>query len=196
MRRTTLLLTAVLALAPCLHAQQGPPKVNPADMGKPMAPSKALTDTLNLFEMEFTAAAKTMPADKYGFAPSASVFVPSQTTDYPKDIRTFRQQVIHITQANYFFFGSLGGPKPTVDVKAISKIESKDELLKALAASFAYAHASINTITAENAFLTIEGADGMHTRATVAAFAIAHGYDHYGQLVEYLRMNGLKPPAM
>lgn len=195
MRRTTLVLSAILAFSPFLHAQE-PPKVAPGDLGKPMAPSKALNDTLDLFEMEFIGAAKTMPAEKYGFAPSAAVFVPSQTTDYPKDIRTFRQQVIHVTQANYFFFSAVLGTKPTVDVKAIGKLTNKEELLKALQASFVYAHQAVNSITPDNAFLTIEGADGMHTRATVVAFAIAHGYDHYGQMVEYLRMNGLKPPAM
>ena len=195
MRRTSLVLAALLAFAPCLHAQ-GPPKVAPGDVGKPMAPSKALNDTLDLFEMEFTGAAKTMPADKYGFAPSAAIFVSGQTTDYPKDIRTFRQQIIHVTQGNYFFFSSIVGSKPTVDMKALGALTDKDALLKALADSFAYAHKAIAMITPENAWLTIEGVDGMHTRATVAAFAIAHGYDHYGQVVEYLRMNGLKPPAM
>src|SRR5215469_14984082 len=51
------------------------------------------------------------------------------------------------------------------------------------------------TITAENAFVTIKPIDGFSTRTTIAAFAAAHGYDHYGQMVEYLRMNGIVPPA-
>jgi uncharacterized damage-inducible protein DinB len=58
-----------------------------------------------------------------------------------------------------------------------------------------FAHKALATITPENAFVTIKGADGMQTRATVAAFGVAHGYDHYGQIVEYLRMNGIVPPA-
>jgi uncharacterized damage-inducible protein DinB len=53
----------------------------------------------------------------------------------------------------------------------------------------------VATITAANAFVTIKGVDGMQTRASIAAFGVAHGYDHYGQMVEYLRMNGLVPPG-
>jgi uncharacterized damage-inducible protein DinB len=33
------------------------------------------------------------------------------------------------------------------------------------------------------------------TRLHLATFAVAHAYDHYGQMVEYLRMNGIIPPA-
>ena len=53
---------------------------------------------------------------------------------------------------------------------------------------------SIATLTPENSYEKIKG-PGLQTRATMAAFGIAHGFDHYGQLVEYLRMNGHIPPA-
>ena len=92
-------------------------------------------------------------------------------------------------------FASFGGPKPTVDVRALGNLKTKDEIVSALQASFTYAHSAIATITPANAYQTIEGVDGMHTRATVASFAVAHGFDHYGQLVEYLRMNGIVPPG-
>jgi uncharacterized damage-inducible protein DinB len=65
----------------------------------------------------------------------------------------------------------------------------------ALKASFVYAHKAIATITTENAFIAIKPIDGFSTRVAIVAFAAAHGYDHYGQMVEYLRMNGLVPPA-
>ena len=58
-----------------------------------------------------------------------------------------------------------------------------------------YAHKAIATITTENAFVAIKPVDGFSTRTTIAAFAAAHGNDHYGQMVEYLRMNGIVPPA-
>jgi uncharacterized damage-inducible protein DinB len=80
-------------------------------------------------------------------------------------------------------------------VKAIGSLTTKEQIVPALAASFAYAHRAIATITPANAFLTIKGVDGMQTRTTVAAFAVAHGFDHYGQMVEYLRMNGIVPPG-
>jgi hypothetical protein len=82
-----------------------------------------------------------------------------------------------------------------VDMEKIGKLTKKDETIAALAGSFAFAHKAIATITAANAFEPIKGVDGIHTRATVAAFGVAHGYDHYGQMVEYLRMNGIVPPG-
>jgi uncharacterized damage-inducible protein DinB len=98
----------------------------------------------------------------------------------------------HVAQANYFFYGTVGGAKPDVDVKAIANLTSKDDLVKALEASFAYAHKQIALLTAQNAFASVKDDQ---TKASMVAFGIAHGFDHYGQLVEYLRMNGIVPPA-
>jgi uncharacterized damage-inducible protein DinB len=63
--------------------------------------------------------------------------------------------------------------------------------VKALKDSFVQAHAYVDSITLENAF--VNTANG--TRAGQAAFGIAHFMDHYGQMVVYLRMNGIVPPA-
>ena len=162
--------------------------------GPAMDPAKAEGDLLNLFEGEVMGVVKAMPADKYDFAPSAGVFAPAAATKFD-GVRTFAGQAIHLTQANYFFFASFPGMKPDVDVKALSALKSKDEIVAALQASFVFAHKAVASITPVNAFVTIDGVDGMKTRATVASFAVAHGYDHYGQMVEYLRMNGVVPPG-
>jgi uncharacterized damage-inducible protein DinB len=69
---------------------------------------------------------------------------------------------------------------------------SKDDTVKALTASFAFAHKQIATMTAANAFASVKDDS---TRSSMVAFGIAHGFDHYGQLAEYLRMNGIVPPA-
>jgi len=81
-----------------------------------------------------------------------------------------------------------------VDVAAIGKMTTKDDLVKALKDSFAYGHAAIATITAQNAF-QVTNAKNPTTPVTLAAGAVAHAFDHYGQMVEYLRMNGITPPA-
>src|SRR5215469_7105111 len=162
--------------------------------GTQMSPVQAQDELLNLFEGEFMGVAKAMPADKYGFAPAASNFASSQGAKYD-GVRTFAQEVAHVAQANYYFASKTRGDKMPVEVQGISKLTTKDELLKAAADSFAYAHQAIATITAENAYVAIEGADGIHTRAALASFISAHGFDHYGQMVEYLRMNGLVPPG-
>ena len=159
-----------------------------------MSPAKALDEMLSLYEQEAMGVVKEMPADKYSFAPSAAIFVPGQGVKFDT-VRTFGQQVAHVAEANYYFYSTLSGLKPDVDMKKIATMTNKDEAVAILASSFAFGHKAIATITAANAFETIKGADGMHTRATVAAFAVAHGYDHYGQWVEYLRMNGMVPPG-
>jgi hypothetical protein len=165
----------------------------PMKMGK-ASPAKALDDLLSLYEGEAMGVAKAMPADKYNFAPSAAIFAPGQDVKFDT-VRTFVQQVTHVAEANYYFYSAVGGMKPDMDRAAMEKIMTKDEAVAALAASFKFAHQAIATITPENAFLPIKPIDGQGTRATVAAFGVAHGYDHYGQMVEYLRMNGVVPPG-
>jgi len=164
--------------------------------GKPtaptmVAPSKSFDALLKIYEDQMMGLVNAMPADKYGFAPSQAIFKPEQGTKYD-GVRTFGEMVAHVAQANYFFYGSAGGTKPDVDVKAIASMKSKDELVKALAASFAFAHQQIATLTPENAFASVKGDQ---TKSSMVAFGIAHGFDHYGQLAEYVRMNGIVPPA-
>jgi len=157
-------------------------------------PAQSLDVLLTALEKDIVPAAKAMPADKYGFAPSAATFATGSPEKFDT-VRTFGQQVAHVAEANYYFYSALSGLKPDMDISKIDKMVKKDEAVMALEMSLAFAHKAIATITAENAFETIKGADGMNTRATLAAFGVAHGYDHYGQLVEYLRMNGIVPPA-
>jgi uncharacterized damage-inducible protein DinB len=192
-------MVAVLALAACsvvgtsALTGQSAPKV-PA--GTMIDPGKSMDGLLKIYEGEITGAVKAMPADKYSFAPSAAIFVPSQKVDYlspnDKGVRTFGQMVAHIAQANYYFFSTLGGAKPDVDMKAMGDLTSKEDTVKALEGSFAYAHKQLATLTAANAFASVKDDQ---TKTSMAAFGIAHMCDHYGQLAEYLRMNGIVPPA-
>jgi hypothetical protein len=155
-------------------------------IGTPVPPAQVYGKLLSLLESEFIGAAEAMPEDKYDFAPPA-------TAGEFKGVRTFGAQVKHVTEANYYFFT---GPDFTeADDKAksvaIEKLTTKADIVKALKESFVQAHAYVDTITPENAFITT--AHG--TRGGMAAFGIAHFMDHYGQMVEYLRMNGIVPPA-
>ncbi len=194
MRMRLLLACAVVGVG-CMTAsgQMGVP-VPAAAAGTPVEPSAALNVMLTVYEHDAMGVVKTMPAEKYGFAPSSAIFAPGQGAEFAT-VRTFAQQVAHVAQANYYFFSLVSGQKPDADVKAIGSMTKKDDLVAAFAGSIAFGHKALHSITAANAFDTIKGADGMNTRATLAAFAVAHGYDHYGQMAEYLRMNGLVPPS-
>ncbi|WP_158823410.1 DinB family protein [Granulicella sp. S156] len=176
-----------------LHAQTPTPtaiaKVDPA---------KSLDAAVTGLEKQLVPLAEAMPAEKYGFAPSSDLFKPGVTVDY-KGVRTFGQQLAHIIQANDFFFlGVQGIAKPdaatTAKLAAIGKLTEKDDLIKALKESFASAHEAVATLTPENAW-EHAGRGATDTRAEEVTHALGHSYDIYGQLVEYLRMNGIVPPA-
>jgi uncharacterized damage-inducible protein DinB len=98
-----------------------------------------------------------------------------------------------VAQQNYEFFSKVGRMKPDVDVDAIVKLKTKDEIVAALAASFVFSHKAVGTLTIENASEVVPDPQPA-TRATTAAHGIAHGYNHHGQLVVYVRMNGIDPP--
>src|ERR1700744_1987448 len=184
-------LCAAMVLSGCTlmgSAQMGSTSAKVAP-GTQMSPVQAQEELLNLFEGEFMGVAKAMPADKYSFAPASSGAAKFD------GVRTFAQEVSHVTLANYYFGSKILGEKIPVDGKAINAMTSKDDLLKAAEASFAYAHKALESITSENAYVAIDGADGLHSRSVLASFISAHGYDHYGQMVEYLRMNGIIPPG-
>jgi uncharacterized damage-inducible protein DinB len=164
-------------------------------VGTIAAPSKAVDSQLSLIEGQMMGAVKAMPAEKFSFAPSAAIFVPAQTTQFAT-VRTFAQQATHVAQANYFFYMTVSGLKPDVEVAGIGKLTNKDDVVAALAGSFAFGHKAIATLTAANAFEVVKlNEPGMWTRGTVAQFGVSHMFDHYGQMVEYLRMNGIVPPA-
>jgi uncharacterized damage-inducible protein DinB len=149
------------------------------------SPAQVFGKLLSGQEQEVVSLAEAMPADKYNFAPTAGNF---------EGVRTFAQQVTHIAGAQYFFFGGFG-TKPSIDPKSLEKLTSKDEIVKALKDSFAFAQNAVETMTVQNAFEEIEQKDGTNTRVSITAFSLAHTNDHYGQMVEYLRMNGIVPPA-
>jgi uncharacterized damage-inducible protein DinB len=171
------------------------PQAQPPAPGSIATPAAAFDSQLTLIERSMMGAVKAMPADKFSFAPSQDIFVPGQKTEFAK-VRTFAQQATHVAEANYFFYNIISGLKPDVDTDKLEKLTSKDDVVAALAGSFAFAHKAIATLTAANAFEVIKSPEpGFQTRATLASFGISHCWDHYGQMVVYLRMNGIVPPV-
>src|ERR1700674_4156675 len=142
-------------------------------------------------EHEFVAAAEAMPEDKYSFAPTNGEF---------KGVRTFAEQIKHYAATNYLVASLILGEKPPVDVNdenGPDSVKTKADIVKFLKDSFAYAHKAVATITDANVVEPIPTTDGKSTttRLSLAMLFAWHGYDHYGQMVEYLRMNGIVPPA-
>ena len=172
----------LLAASSALAIAQDSAPAKPA-VGTAIAPAQVYGRLLSLMEKEFVSAAEAMPEDKYNFAPSATM------GDF-KGVRTFADQVKHVAEANYYFFGaSEADTKAKGD--ALKNLKTKAEIVQALKDSFTQADTYVDSITADNAFIQTDNG----TRAGQATFGLAHFMDHYGQMVEYLRMNGIVPPA-
>ena len=190
------IITTTVLSACCLIATTPSNAQTSAAVTK-VAPAKSLDAALSGLEKDLVPLAEAMPADKYNFAPSSDLFKPGLNPDY-KGVRTFAQTIAHLAQANYFFALNAQGQKPDdafgAKMKEIGNLTSKDDLVKTLKDSFASMHTAIATITPENAW-DHAGRGPDDTRAEQALYAVAHTRDHYGQLVEYLRMNGIIPPA-
>jgi uncharacterized damage-inducible protein DinB len=154
--------------------------------------ASVLDQQLTFAENDFVAAAEAMPEEKYSFAPSTGEF---------KDVRSFALQVRHVAFANHVFFGAILGEKPPAPTASgrngPDSIKTKAQILEYLRESFAMGHRAIATITGDNLVTIVENAPvpRFNTRLALATHACSHASDHYGQMVEYLRMNGIVPPA-
>jgi len=153
--------------------------------------TQVLDRTVANMEHEFVPAAEAMPEDKFGFAPTNGEF---------KGVRTFGQQIKHVAAVNYELGAAILEEKPPVDIgdeSGPASITAKAEILKYLNDSFVYVHKAVQTINDKNLVETVKSpfGEGKVTRLGLATSVAWHGFDHYGQMVEYLRMNGIVPPA-
>jgi len=198
---TTLCTLLVLSLATGAIAQKPPaPAAPPAPQAQPTpsAPptfGAVINSQISIIEKEFVDAAEAMPEDKYGFTP---VSLNIQSSDY-KGVRTFAEEVKHVATANYAFWGSITGDPMlagTTGPNGPDSIKSKAEIIKYLKDSFAIGHKAAAMLTPDNILGTVKipFLPNPVSRLWVSTFAVAHGFDHYGQMVEYLRMNGIIPP--
>jgi hypothetical protein len=133
-----------------------------------------------------------MPADKYDFAPTAGAF---------KGVRTFAEQVRHMATVIYMLSGAVLGEKPPVDVgkddAGPAAVKTKAQLVEYLRGSLVFAHKAAGTLTVQNELDDIASPFGGGKMRRLAAISMItwHSFDHFGQMVEYARMNGVVPPS-
>jgi uncharacterized damage-inducible protein DinB len=170
-----LLLSSVMALA-----QQRPPQL------------KTIPDSINFvwkdIEQDFIALAEAMPEDKWSFKPTQGEF---------KDVRTFSEQVKHVACANEAWAKQMAGEEPPsrCDLGGPNPAKTKAEILAYLRSSFTMMDKVIADTNAENLLHPNDGPYWGPNRLSALTATVWHISDHYGQLVEYLRMNGIVPPA-
>jgi hypothetical protein len=153
--------------------------------------AQVLNASVSGAEKELMSAADAMPEDKYSFAPTNGEF---------KGVRSFAEQLKHIAAVNYIAGASILVEKPPVDLGGESgpaAIKSKTQIIKFANDSFVYLHKAISSINEKNLLTPIKHpfADAPATRLGLAVLGAQHIFDHYGQMVEYLRMNGIVPPS-
>ena len=147
---------------------------------------------ISAIEKQVIDAAEAMPEEKYNFSPE-SLNIPG--SDY-KGVRSFAVQVKHIASSNYFIWTPLTGDKVPENIKdgnGPADLKGKAEIIQFLKESFALGHKAAATLTTQN--MLENPGKSKSTRLRLAEFGVAHAFDHYGQMVEYLRMNGIVPPA-
>lgn len=182
----TKLLLIILLTGVCL-AQNVKAKPNRSN-------AQILDFLLDFQEKRIIEVAEAMPAEKYDFVPPIGEF---------KGVRTFSEQLKHIAADNYLLGAGILGEDPPGDVnddeRGSASVKTKPQIIAYLKGSFAYMHRAAAAIDDTKTPIPTPHIspwpDGTATRLGVAIEDCLHTWDHYGQLVGYLRMNGIVPPA-
>jgi hypothetical protein len=180
------------ALRHTANAAAGAPKPQQSQQSPPTVASVVDRD-ISAVEKQVTDAAEAMPEEKFNFSPE-TLNIPG--SDY-KGVRSFAVEVKHVAASNWLIWSPLTGDQRPEglgdDGNGPANIKTKAEIIKFLKDSFALGHRAAATLTTGN-ILQAPG-NSKAPRLRLAEFGVSHAYNHYGQMVEYLRMNGIVPPA-
>ena len=129
--------------------------------------------------------AEKMPAEHFAFQPTS-------------DVRSFGQVLAHIADANYFLCAPAMGvesPNGTILQKTENAKLGRDAMMQALKDSFAFCDTAYSGLTESNLNDVVTFANGKRPRLATLWFHIAHAFEHYGNLVTYMRLKGIVPPS-
>ena len=161
-------------------------------MGRDPEPPRTVADSINymwkMVEQEFTDLAEAVPENHWSFRPTQGAF---------QHARTFAEQVKHVACGNEAWAKQLRGEEPPqgCDSGGPNPAKTKAEILAYLHDSFAMMDREISATNADNLLSAVKGPYAGADRLEAVTAALWHVSDHYGQLVEYARMNGVVPPA-
>jgi uncharacterized damage-inducible protein DinB len=183
--------TALMAQTSVAPTHQTGPE-DPATLDAPRE-RLALQILLRSITKEIVSAADAMPADKYGFAPTEGEF---------RGVRTFGKQVKHLAATNHILAAAALGEEPPADAGdevGPEAIRTKAEIIDYLNGSFAHLQKAVDAIGDKKLAVKSSPISPLSantvTRLALVVEACVHAFNHYGQMVEYLRMNGVVPPA-
>jgi hypothetical protein len=148
-----------------------------------------------MVEKQVMDVANAMPADKYNFTPESLHIAGANFTG----VYTFAGIVKHLATVNYMLWAGAAGEAAPTNLngeKGPDSLTSKADIVKFLGDSFALGHKAVKALTAENSLEMVAGFGGNKMpRLFTTTFPVVHANDEYGQMVEYLRLNGIVPPA-
>ena len=138
--------------------------------------------------------AEAMPEDKFYFTPESLGIKGAEF----KGVRTFAGQIKHLATDNFHIWAPVNGNplrSDITDVNGPEAIHTKAQIMQYLKESFEQGHQAIRTITSANAMEMLDFRGSRLPRLDLVFYALTHAQEHYGQMVVYLRMCGIIPPA-
>jgi hypothetical protein len=153
---------------------------------EPSRVSEVLDAWVTKTERQVVPAADAMPEERFAFVPKGEKF---------KGVRSFAEQVKHLAAANYQLGGAILNEQPpagTHDESAPNSVQTKLQILEYVKGSFTCLHRAAASV--DETTLTRPTQLKGRGRLWLMIDALEHSSNHYGQMVEYLRMNEIVPP--
>ena len=154
----------------------------------------AVERLFNKIESDILTAAEAMPENKFDFTPDK---LDIKNSDF-KGVRTFGGQILHLATDNIFMWSAITGDSVRADIEDVNgpkTLKTKKEIIEYLKSSFAIGRKAISTLTNQNAMDEIDYMWRKLPRLDLVFYALTHSNEHYGQLVVYIRLCGITPPA-
>ena len=143
-----------------------------------LAPTRATWESTRTLVLGI---ADSVPEDKYDFKPTPAV-------------RTVREILIHLIGENYTFLSRVSGENLGSNAR-FDSLKSRAEIMKALRESYDYGARVWAGLTEEKALEMVAGRGGQQIQRWAAILGVIQdNMNHYGNLVVYLRLNGIVPP--
>jgi len=175
-----MVLALVLTLA-CAGAASAQGMGGSAQSGDPQV--NAIKVQLGVAKNYVNMTAEKLPEDLYAYQPTP-------------EVRTAGKILAHIADANFMICSMSKGEKSPVEMQQIEKTKTtKADIQKAVADSYAYCEQALSALTSATAAEEVKMFGMPQTRLSAVAFAAAHGFEHYGNLVTYMRMKNIVPPS-
>jgi hypothetical protein len=179
-KRFVLLCVVIVAVASSATAQDAQAPASTAPVSNPV--SSNVKDQLTRFTKIMTAAAESMPAEKYNFKPTP-------------EMNTFGHLIMHIAQGNTFFCSKASGTAAT-DTPKLSESDPKDKLVAGLKASFDYCATALANIDDAKLGEPVTLFGNRPSSRAGALIGLSNSFaDHYATQAIYLRLSGILPPT-